>query len=303
MEQWRRWDPRIRWSDIIMRMQSPRPNENTLNMRAARTRQSFCMLAWHSRSKSAGDNKARDLVLARLTDEQKAANTTRGITPGLRDPGLGAAGGRISQPPPKPQRSGTRRGIRNKPKGTTLDSEPPFLPSANDIPSKSDVFSHSKTRTASSRFLNENLPAPQARPLFTPTDRPFFESRIPLQITPEQCDETKRKRATCNTELESNERTNSEQRDGMNKSPPTYGFPTLDPLYGRNHPYYILPFSYPQTLAVESQQTEPVHQNDDSRRSEVQGGEFLRNEVFLGYQPGGVIDKKNWWDPNSLVPR
>ncbi len=105
IEEWRRWDPRIRWQDILMRMTQPRPVQNILNMRGSRMRADYCLLSWHVKTKHDEDNAARDAVLYRLSLQQKIANTTRGTTPGLIYPVLGVVGGIIPHPH---ERSGKR---------------------------------------------------------------------------------------------------------------------------------------------------------------------------------------------------
>ena len=50
------------------------------------------MLSWHTGSRQEATN---DAILRALSQEQVGANTTRGSTPGLIDPVLGRAGGRI----------------------------------------------------------------------------------------------------------------------------------------------------------------------------------------------------------------
>ena len=114
LEEWRRYDGRIRWQDIIMRMPQPRPTQNILNMRAIRMRADYCMLSWHAKAKYNEENASRDAVLARLSDKQIAANTTRGITPGLRNPSLGAAGGIILPRHKKSRQDQPRKQFKSK---------------------------------------------------------------------------------------------------------------------------------------------------------------------------------------------
>lgn len=79
---------------------SERPPSNTLQMRVSRfLRDNYSLIAWHDASANRGKaTVSRDRVLAGLTDAQKAANTTRGSTPGLIDPSLGVAGGVVPYP-------------------------------------------------------------------------------------------------------------------------------------------------------------------------------------------------------------
>ena len=75
-----------------MRMSTPRPGMNTLNMRGKRGRTNFNMLSWHGTSPN---HTWIATVEAKLSQEQIDANTTRGLTPGLINPVAGEAGGRI----------------------------------------------------------------------------------------------------------------------------------------------------------------------------------------------------------------
>ena len=98
----RRYDPRIRAQDIEMRMElENRPKWNAIQTRATRNwGQKFTMLSWHTKGKwrRGQPNASREAVLAMLTPAQVTANSTRGSTPGLIDPALGEAGGRIPWP-------------------------------------------------------------------------------------------------------------------------------------------------------------------------------------------------------------
>lgn len=89
-----------------MRMSRPRPTINILNMRAIRMRTNYCLVSWHTKAKHNEENAVRDAVLAQLTDQQIAHNTTRGTTPGLEDPSLGVAGGVILHPSENPRGRG-----------------------------------------------------------------------------------------------------------------------------------------------------------------------------------------------------
>ncbi|MCJ1269747.1 hypothetical protein MMC22_009640 [Lobaria immixta] len=107
----RRWDPRIRWEDLTMRMPlSGRPPKNTLQMRVSRfLRGNHSLIAWHDTIPRDKPNAVRDRVLRGLTDAQKAANTTRGSTPGLIDPSLGVAGGVVPYPVLRPGQGKSRK--------------------------------------------------------------------------------------------------------------------------------------------------------------------------------------------------
>ena len=75
-----------------------RPNENALNMRLSRYwRPAYSLLSWHG----TGTSTKEVGILALLSRAQRASNTTRGTTPGLIDPNLGEAGGRVTHPIPR----------------------------------------------------------------------------------------------------------------------------------------------------------------------------------------------------------
>lgn len=102
MEAVRRLDPRIKWADILMRMQ---PDDlgrtihpNALNTQQMRLRNRWCMLSWPAPRSTEYETKSRRLVLQRLTHWHEQNNTTRGLTPGLINPNQGEAGGRVPLP-------------------------------------------------------------------------------------------------------------------------------------------------------------------------------------------------------------
>ena len=110
----RRIDPRIRWIDITMRMTlEGRPSENSLNQDGVRNRPKYGMRSWFPKKVHHTHIARRNAVMEILSNEQIAANTTRGTTPGLKDPALGEAGGRIPHPAGR-QALGVRRGPRKK---------------------------------------------------------------------------------------------------------------------------------------------------------------------------------------------
>ena len=119
----RRIDPRIRWIDITMRMAlEGRPSENSLNQDGVRNRPKYGMRSWFPKQVHQNHNARREAVMGMLSDEQIAANTTRGTTPGLKDPTLGEAGGRITHPEGR-KGLGVRRGPRKKgPSKTSLEN-------------------------------------------------------------------------------------------------------------------------------------------------------------------------------------
>ncbi|MCJ1249341.1 hypothetical protein MMC30_006564 [Trapelia coarctata] len=120
IEAWRRLDPRIEWPDIMMRMERPNRTKdedkkisNCLNMFATRQRSHFGLISWHPRGVGRLRTDRKDAVIAKLTAAQRANNTTRGLMPGLINPALGEAGGRV--PCPQDFEQDTRK--RGPPKG------------------------------------------------------------------------------------------------------------------------------------------------------------------------------------------
>lgn len=101
-EAWRRYDPRIRWKDILMRQMLTKKGErsqnsegNNINMMTGRGRKRYHILTWDTESRR---RKPVDWV-NKMTDQQIRENTTRGLTPGLTDPTLGeVAGNRVPIP-------------------------------------------------------------------------------------------------------------------------------------------------------------------------------------------------------------
>lgn len=91
----RRIDPRVRWIDILMRMEPEnRLTTNRLNNLAGRTwRPLYKMIAWHGTPKGNGLSKYTQVVINALSPGQIAGNSTRGSTPGLVNPAFGRAGG------------------------------------------------------------------------------------------------------------------------------------------------------------------------------------------------------------------
>ncbi|KAL8993030.1 MAG: hypothetical protein Q9169_006651 [Polycauliona sp. 2 TL-2023] len=107
-EAWKRLDPRISWGDIHMRQYGPsrKPSSQSNSRFVSRNRRDAFMISWEPQApgltvsnenrrvhdyEKAGTTtvvtkktiQSSDKVTFRMTDEQKAANTTRGITPGL----------------------------------------------------------------------------------------------------------------------------------------------------------------------------------------------------------------------------
>lgn len=102
-----------------------RPSSNTLQMRVSRfLRDNHSLIAWHDASANHDKpNVSRDRVLAGLTDAQKAANTTRGSTPGLIDPSLGVAGGMVPYPVLR-RGQGQNRKLRTNPATSSQARQP-----------------------------------------------------------------------------------------------------------------------------------------------------------------------------------
>ena len=74
----------------------PRDNQPTaglLRSRVSRPRVEFCILSWFEAPTV--QHKTNNTVLAKLSAAQIQNNTTRGSTPGLINPALGQAGGRV----------------------------------------------------------------------------------------------------------------------------------------------------------------------------------------------------------------
>ncbi|KAF3482402.1 uncharacterized protein GIQ15_05161 [Arthroderma uncinatum] len=99
VEAWMRMDRRIQLHDITDRMHPAfRIVPNTLQQRGVRFRQAFNIASWGVSSKQT--DKAVEAIKSKLIQNNISlqANTTRGLTPGLINPSLGEAGGRISVP-------------------------------------------------------------------------------------------------------------------------------------------------------------------------------------------------------------
>ena len=77
-----------------------RRSQTALNTEASRGRDIYNMSSWHISLKieRPSDRPMKGNIFQRLTPVQRAANTTRGITPGLINPLLGIVGGRIPHP-------------------------------------------------------------------------------------------------------------------------------------------------------------------------------------------------------------
>ena len=70
-----------------------KPSVALLRSRVSRPRVHFSMLSWFEAPSA--EHKTNDTVLKKLSLAQIQNNTTRGATPGLINPELGRAGGRI----------------------------------------------------------------------------------------------------------------------------------------------------------------------------------------------------------------
>ncbi|RMJ28374.1 hypothetical protein PHISP_00761 [Aspergillus sp. HF37] len=99
VEAWMRLDKRIRLGDITDRMHPEfRISNNTLQQRNGRFRQDFHLISWYSGNRKSAEIEAK--VVQKLIENNidPALNTTRGLTPGLINPEMGEAGGRVPLP-------------------------------------------------------------------------------------------------------------------------------------------------------------------------------------------------------------
>jgi hypothetical protein len=99
VEAWMRLDRRIHLQDIIDRMH---PNfaieRNALQQRNVRFRKAFHLVAWSSGNKITCQLEQDVLKMMNEQGIDPPLNSTRGLTPGLINPELGEAGGRIALP-------------------------------------------------------------------------------------------------------------------------------------------------------------------------------------------------------------
>ena len=88
--------PKANALNVSYLSQSPRSEtKHVYQMRASRKWRPACgLIAWHCRGITFSRGNRRNGVLNQLTQAQIAANTTRGISPGLLDLTLGEVGGR-----------------------------------------------------------------------------------------------------------------------------------------------------------------------------------------------------------------
>ncbi|KAB8237645.1 uncharacterized protein BDW43DRAFT_321954 [Aspergillus alliaceus] len=122
VEAWMRLDRRIRLKDITDRMHPDfRIQDNALQQRSVRFRQQFSLIAWDSGNKRSQHLKQDVLQKMEGNGIDPTLNTTRGITPGLIDPSLGEAGGRI--PLPKQYNKEKRVARDRKPSKTLMQEE------------------------------------------------------------------------------------------------------------------------------------------------------------------------------------
>ncbi|KAF7179712.1 hypothetical protein CNMCM7691_008761 [Aspergillus felis] len=99
VEAWMRLDRRIHLQDIIDRMHKDFAIErNALQQRNVRFRKAFHLIAWSSGNKISC--QLEQDVLKKMSEQNinPTLNSTRGLTPGLINPELGEAGGRIALP-------------------------------------------------------------------------------------------------------------------------------------------------------------------------------------------------------------
>ena len=92
-----------------MRMQPDKDGNlirpNSLNTQVGRWRKIWKVLSWvESKAGNSDNQESRKIVFDNLTPQMKLANSTRGLTPGLINPSMGEAGGRVPFPNSKPGR-------------------------------------------------------------------------------------------------------------------------------------------------------------------------------------------------------
>lgn len=103
-------DPRIRWADILMRIEVPNRTEDsdkklqnsTNNLINRQEHRRYHMLSWHSTGANGmRNNRVRTDVLHMVATAQPPLppNSTRGITPGLINPLLGNVFGNVVAQP------------------------------------------------------------------------------------------------------------------------------------------------------------------------------------------------------------
>lgn len=106
VEAWMRMDRRIQLQDIVERMNPQlRVQRNALQQRGVRFRHAFRLLSWGTGGKTTSLMKEKIKGELQRRGIDLEANTTRGLTPGLINPSLGEAGGRIPVPPQYNRRS------------------------------------------------------------------------------------------------------------------------------------------------------------------------------------------------------
>lgn len=143
VEAWMRQDPRIQLSDIIDRMPVGNElNNNALQQRGVRFRRAFNIVAWGTCNIKTKAIEARTERMLRRRGLNPKANSTRGLTPGLINPALGEAGGRI----PLPHSFAKRYGFISD------DEEPPRKKSSRAKKSKK-----SKKQVTGDEDLDEDL--------------------------------------------------------------------------------------------------------------------------------------------------
>ncbi|KAI9924457.1 hypothetical protein ASPWEDRAFT_167435 [Aspergillus wentii DTO 134E9] len=110
VEAWQRLDRRVHLGDIVARMHKDfEINCNALQQRSVRFRQEFGLLTWGTGNKRSNDLENILMPKLHAAGVDLLANTTRGYTPGLINPVLGEAGGRIPVPEHWVNREGAKR--------------------------------------------------------------------------------------------------------------------------------------------------------------------------------------------------
>ena len=259
LEQWRRWDPRIRWCDIIMRMHPPRPTQNSLNMRVIRMRREFGMLSWHIKSKHPGSTRNQVKVLAGLTNEQIIANTTGSLTSGWPAQDLEAAEGIV------PEISDHEEHF-----ATTLRTQ---------YPTEGDLYKNNPPTPVIGPFSNGD-PHPPTPQSLTHKRRRSEQSYEAMEYWHQEGLNKKVRRSIAYKRAEL----------AVDHVSHEFECPIPEP-----HPtpkcYYLMPSSYPQSPGIEARNENGLAgQPDYHSWKPVRTNTILRNDVFMGYRTNGATD-------------
>ena len=132
-------DPRIRWEDILMRIEVPNRSavsdrylqNSTNNLINRQENRLYLMLAWHTTgAQGMRANTNRTMVLRRVADAQPPLppNSTRGLTPGLINPALGNVPGNVVPQPVVGADHGRLRVGMGRPRGAAANQAPAIPP-------------------------------------------------------------------------------------------------------------------------------------------------------------------------------